>query len=65
MPNGVDLSARVDRLLHFVPATAKPGRLARLFSGGVGVLLAASVIALMAHPVTLHAAHEFLEALIR
>ena len=65
MSNGVDLSARVDRLLHFVPATAKPGRLAKLFSGGVGVLLAASVIALMAHPVTLHAAHEFLEALIR
>jgi len=65
MPNGVDLSARVDRLLHFVPATAKPGRLARLLPGGAGVLLATWVIALMAQPVTLRAAHECLEALIR
>ena len=65
MPNGIDLSARVDRLLHFVPATAKPGRVAKLLSGGAGVLLGASVIALMAQPVTLHAAHEFLEELIR
>jgi beta-lactamase regulating signal transducer with metallopeptidase domain len=65
MANGMDLSARVDRLLHFVPATAKPGRVGRLLSGGAGVVLAASVIALMAQPVTLHAAHECLEALIR
>ncbi|MGA3015857.1 MAG: M56 family metallopeptidase [Bryobacteraceae bacterium] len=65
MPNGVDLSARVDRLLHVVPTTAKPGRVAKLLSGGAGVLLGASVIALMAQPVTLHAAHECLEQLIR
>jgi Zn-dependent protease with chaperone function len=65
MPNGVDLSARVDRLLHFVPPAAKPGRVARLLSSGSGVLLAVSVIALMVQPVTLHAAHEFLEELIR
>jgi len=65
MPNGVDLSARVDRLLHFVPSTANPGRLARLLPGGAGVLLATSVIALMAQPGTLRAAHECLEALIR
>jgi Zn-dependent protease with chaperone function len=65
MANGIDLSARVDRLLHFVPAAAKPGRIARLLSGGAGVLMGACVIALMAQPVTLRAAHEFLEALIR
>jgi Zn-dependent protease with chaperone function len=65
MPNGIDLSARVDRLLHYVPATAKPGRIATLLSGGAGLLLGASVIALMAQPVTLRAAHEFLETLIR
>ena len=65
MPNGMDLSARVDRLLHFVPSTAKPGRVAKYFSGGAGIMLAASVIALMAQPVTLRAAHEFLETLIR
>jgi hypothetical protein len=65
MANGIDLSARVDRLLHFVPAAAKPGRIARLLSGGAGVLLGACVITLMAQPVTLRAAHEFLEALIR
>jgi beta-lactamase regulating signal transducer with metallopeptidase domain len=64
MPNGVDLSARVERLLHFVPAAAKPGRAAKLLFGA-GVLLGASVIALMAQPVTLHAAHECLEELIR
>ena len=65
MPSGIDLSARVDRLLHFVPSTAKPGRAARLLSGVAGVLMGASVIALIARPVTLHAAHEFLETLIR
>jgi Zn-dependent protease with chaperone function len=64
MSNAMDLSARVDRLLHFVPAT-ESSSLARLFSGGASVLLGASVIVLMAQPVTLHAAHEFLEALIR
>jgi hypothetical protein len=65
MPNGVDLSARVDRLLHFVPTPSKPGGVARLLSGGAGLLLGASVVALMAQPVALHTAHEFLEALIR
>src|ERR1017187_6145847 len=65
MPNGMDLSARVDRLLHFVPSTAKPGRVAKYFSGGAALLLSVSVIALMAQPVTLRAAHEFLETLIR
>ncbi len=64
MAKGIDLSARVDRLLHFVPATAKPGGVAKLLSGG-GVLLGACVITLMAQPVTLRAAHEFLEELIR
>jgi len=65
MPNGVDLSARVDRLLHFVPSAVKPGRFARLLTGGAGVVLGTCVLALMAQPVTLHAAHEFLEELIR
>ena len=65
MPNGVDLSARVDRLLHFVPSTAKPGRVAKFLSGGAGIMLGASVITLMAQPVTLRTAHELLEALIR
>src|ERR1035438_8105489 len=65
MPNSMDLSARVDRLLHFVPAASKPGRVARFLCGGAGVLMGACVIALMAQPATLHAAHEFLETLIR
>ncbi len=64
MPTGVDLSARVDRLLHFVPS-ANPGPFARLLSGAAGVLMGVSVIALMVRPVTLYAAHEFLEELIR
>jgi hypothetical protein len=64
MPTSVDLSARVDRLLHFVPS-ANPGPFVRLLSGAAGVLLGVSVIALMVRPVTLYAAHEFLEELIR
>jgi Zn-dependent protease with chaperone function len=64
MPNTLDLSARVDRLLHFVPA-AKTSRVAKLLSATGGIAAGISVVALMAQPVTLSAAHEFLEQLIR
>jgi len=65
MPTGIDLSARVDRLLDFVPGSPQWSRGAKLFSGGAGILLAASVAVAMAQPIMLHAAHELLEALIR
>jgi beta-lactamase regulating signal transducer with metallopeptidase domain len=64
IPAGIDLSARVERLLHCAPA-AQPGRMANFLSAGASILLSASFVILMLQPVTLRAAHECLEALIR
>ena len=64
MANGLDLSARVDRLLRFVPA-AGPRRSVQFLCGGATLVLAASVVVVMLQPATFYAAHEFLEELIR
>ncbi len=65
MADSADLSERVDRLLH---PTHKP-RYERstepVLMATAGLLVAGALVAVLANPVTLHSAHEFLEFLIQ
>lgn len=65
MADGADLSERVDRLLRPVRRTARRGHREPILTASAGLLLTGALIAVMAHPVTLHSAHECLEFLIQ
>jgi beta-lactamase regulating signal transducer with metallopeptidase domain len=65
MADGADLSERVDRLLG--PAHRATPRRDRdpILMASASLLLTGALIAMVAHPVTLHSAHECLEFLIQ
>ena len=65
MADGADLSGRVDRLLG--PAHRATRRRDRepILIATASLLLTGALIAMVAHPVTLHSAHECLEFLIQ
>jgi Zn-dependent protease with chaperone function len=65
MAEGADLSERVDRLLRPACRTARRGHREPILTASAGLLLAGALIAVIAHPVTLHSAHECLEFLIQ
>jgi Zn-dependent protease with chaperone function len=65
MANGLDLSMRVDRLLNPSPDTPRRGMARRWLVPCASLLAIGSLVALMAQPATLYAAHEALEAIIR
>jgi Zn-dependent protease with chaperone function len=60
----LDLSARVNRLLHTAPLPNVPSRDSRSLIRGVGFLSATCLIALLLTPATLSAVHELLELLL-
>ncbi len=64
MAEGADLSERVDRLLRPVPLASKQRDREPILTATAALLVAVAVIAAIAHPATLHAAHEGLEFLI-
>ncbi|MEI9971086.1 MAG: M56 family metallopeptidase [Ignavibacteriota bacterium] len=64
MAEGADLSERVDRLLRPVPLASKQRDREPILTATAALLVAVAVIAAIAHPATLHAAHECLEFLI-
>jgi beta-lactamase regulating signal transducer with metallopeptidase domain len=64
MAEGADLSERVDRLLHPVPRASRRRDREPILTASAGLLLVVALIAAIAHPATLHAAHECLEFLI-
>jgi beta-lactamase regulating signal transducer with metallopeptidase domain len=64
MADGADLSERVDRLLRPVRRTRRRHR-EPILMASAGLLLTGALIAVMAHPATLHSAHECLEFLIQ
>jgi beta-lactamase regulating signal transducer with metallopeptidase domain len=65
MADGADLSERVDRLLRPARSTARRPQREPILTASAGLLLTGALIAVMAHPVTLHSAHECLEFLIQ
>jgi len=65
MADGVDLSERVDRLLRPTRRTRRRTHREPILAASGGLLLTGALLAAMAHPVTLHSAHEFLEFLIQ
>jgi Zn-dependent protease with chaperone function len=65
MADGADLSERVDRLLRPARRTARRGHREPILTASAGLLLMGALAAVMAHPVTLHSAHECLEFLIQ
>jgi Zn-dependent protease with chaperone function len=65
MADGADLSERVDRLLRPTHRTPPRGHREPILTASAGMLVAGALIAVMAHPVTLHSAHECLEFLIQ
>lgn len=65
MAGGADLSERVDRLLGPARRTARRTRHEPILTASAGLLLTGALSAVLAHPVTLHSAHEFLEFLIQ
>jgi len=65
MADGADLSERVDRLLRPARSTARRSHREPILTASAGLLLTGALIAVMAHPVTLHSAHECLEFLIQ
>jgi beta-lactamase regulating signal transducer with metallopeptidase domain len=65
MADGADLSERVDRLLRPACRTARRRDHEPILMASAVLLLAGALIAVMAHPVTLHSAHECLEFLIQ
>jgi len=65
MAEGADLSERVDRLLRPARYTARRHDREPILMASAGLLLTGALIAVMAHPVTLHSAHECLEFLIQ
>lgn len=65
MADGADLSERVSRLLRPARRTAQHRHREPVLAASAGLLLTGALIAVMAHPVTLHSAHEFLEFLIQ
>jgi len=65
LAGGADLSERVDRLLRPVRRTARRGHREPILTVSAGLLLTGALIAVMAHPATLHSAHECLEFLIQ
>jgi hypothetical protein len=64
MANAADLSERVDRLLRPARGPAHLAHREPLLTATAGLLLTGALIGVMAHPVTLRAAHECLEFLI-
>lgn len=65
MSEGADLSERVDRLLRPAHYASRRRDREPLLMASAGLLLTGAMIAVMAHPVTLHSAHECLEFLIQ
>jgi len=65
MADGAELSERVDRLLRPAHRVAHGRRREPILTVSAGLLLTGALIALMAHPATLHSAHECLEFLIQ
>jgi hypothetical protein len=65
MADGADLSERVDRLLRPAKRITRRGHREPILTVSAGMLLAGALIAVIAHPVTLHSAHECLEFLIQ
>jgi len=65
MAEGADLSERVDRLLRPAHHIARRRHREPLLTASAGLLLTGALLAMMAHPATLHSAHEFLEFLIQ
>jgi hypothetical protein len=65
MADGADLSERVDRLLRPVHRVAHGRRREPILTASAGLLVTGALIAMMAHPATLHSAHECLEFLIQ
>lgn len=63
--DGADLSERVDRLLHPARREHNPADREPVLAASAALLLAGALTAVIAHPVTLHSAHEFLEFLIQ
>jgi len=61
---GADLSARVERLLRCVPPGEESARTLPVMAAGGMVAVAASAVAVMMHPVTLHTAHRLFEQLM-
>ncbi len=64
MADAADLSERVDRLLRPIPSPAVVHEREPILAASAGLLLAAGFLALLAHPMTLQAAHDCLEFLI-
>ncbi|HEX3744756.1 MAG TPA: M56 family metallopeptidase [Bryobacteraceae bacterium] len=65
MADGAELSERVDRLLRSAHRAAHPHRREPIQTAVAGLLVTVALIAVMAHPATLHSAHECLEFLIQ
>jgi Zn-dependent protease with chaperone function len=65
MADGADLSERVDRLLRPNRRLARSARREPVLAASAGLLLTGAAAAVLAHPVTLYSAHEFLEFLIQ
>lgn len=65
MADGADLSERVDRLLRPPCHTTRRQDREPILTASAGLLLIGALIAAIAHPVTLHSAHECLEFLIQ
>jgi Zn-dependent protease with chaperone function len=65
MADGADLSERVDRLLNPSLRAAPSRDREPILIASASLLLTGALIAMVAHPVTLHSAHECLEFLIQ
>jgi beta-lactamase regulating signal transducer with metallopeptidase domain len=64
MAEGAELSERVDRLLNPTRRIPRGRPSEPVLIASAGLLLAGALVAVVAHPATLHAAHECLEFLI-
>jgi beta-lactamase regulating signal transducer with metallopeptidase domain len=65
MADGAELSERVDRLLHPVRPSLRGRDREPILMATAGLLLTGALAAIIAHPATLHSAHECLEFLIQ
>ena len=65
MAEGADLSERVERLLRPARRSTRSKDREPILMASAGLLVSGALIAMMAHPVTLHSAHECLEFLIQ
>lgn len=65
MACGLDLEARVDRLLAPTSVATPQAERVRILPSSLALVLGGVLVAAMVHPATLSAAHEVLEALIR